>query len=236
MKLLTALVAALVFLPSAAFAQTTIVSFTFDDAPKTVFEVGFPILKHYQFPATLYVSTRNTEYDDYMNWDQIAAVAQEGWEIGAHTHTHPHLTKLSDAEVLDDLLTSTQEFAKHGYAPVNFASPFGDMDDRVLSIISRHYASHRTAWPDGVNSIPPDPYNLVAYEVNRDTTLAEVSTVLDGLQSQGGWLVLLMHHVSSKGEAMEHEYGTNLLEDIAQLVQTKGFPVMTMGQALGQFK
>ena len=221
------------FAPEATRANSSVmVTFTFDDVPKSVFTVGFPILEKYHYPATIYVETRNTTFNGYMNWDDVGVVAKAGWEIGAHTHTHPHLTKLTNEEILEDLLISTQEFAAHGYAPQNFASPFGDMDERVLAIIKRHYASQRAAWPNGVNVGELDPYNIQSYAISKDTTWEEMSNLLDGLQREGGWLVLQMHDVTPKGVTVGQQYDTNLLEDIVEEVHSRGFPVITIRQAL----
>ncbi|HEV8677444.1 MAG TPA: polysaccharide deacetylase family protein, partial [Candidatus Paceibacterota bacterium] len=158
MRILLLFLSAFLLASCSASAQTpkAIVTFTFDDVPKSVERIGLPILDAYHYPATVYVETRNTggNYPDYMNWEDVKKVADAGWEIGAHTHTHPHLTKLSNEAILEDLFTSTQELAAHGYAPVDFATPFGDWDDRVISIIKRHYASQRDAWPAGVNALP----------------------------------------------------------------------------------
>lgn len=232
-----ALVVALAWVPGLTQAQTpeAMVTFTFDDVPKSVLTVGLPILEKYQYPATVYVETRNTDNNlkGYMNWDDVKKADQAGWEIAAHTHTHPHMTKLSDAEILDDLLTSTQDLADHGYAPVDFASPFGDVDDRVLAIIKKHYASHRDAWPAAVNTLPlADPYHIASYEVTKDTTLDDLSKLLGGLQTKGGWLVLQVHEVTPKGEPVNDEYDTNLLEDVVELIHEKGLPVLTIRQAL----
>jgi peptidoglycan/xylan/chitin deacetylase (PgdA/CDA1 family) len=233
-SLLVALILALA--ASAAQAKQAIVSFTFDDVPKSVITVGLPILEQYDFPATIYVATGNVIYPDYMNWDDIALAAKHGWEVAAHTHTHRDLTKLSDSEILDDLLTSTQEFAKHGYAPVDFATPFGEFDDRVLAILKRHYQSHRTAWPHGMNISTPDPYRIISYDVEQSTTLEQIRTVLENLQVDGGWVVFQMHHLAPKSGEVDDQYGTSLLEDIASLVDKKGFAVLTVNDALRQLQ
>jgi peptidoglycan/xylan/chitin deacetylase (PgdA/CDA1 family) len=222
-----------------ASAQTpqAIVTFTFDDVPKSVARVGLPILQKYRYPATVFVETRNTDgnYPDYMNWDDVKKVADAGWEVGAHTHTHPHLTKLTDEEILEDLFTSAQKLAEHGYAPTDFASPYGDLDDRVLAIIKRHYASQRDAWPAGVNELPlKDPYHIASYEVNNDTNWSTLSSLLDDLQTKGGWLVLQVHEVTPKGQPVQGQYDTNLLEDIVERVHARGFPVLTIREALSR--
>lgn len=228
----------LLLVVNTAEAQTTMVSFTFDDAPKSVVTVGLPILAAAGYPATVYISTRNTTFHGYMNWNDVALVAQNGWEIGAHTYTHPHLTKLTDAEIVQEFETSNADYALHGYYPIAFATPFGAYDDRVLNIVKRYYESHRAAWPAGVNTLSPDPYAIASYEVNRVTTIEEVTSLLDDLQKNqnGGWIVLQLHHLFPKGEVVTEEYGSDLLEAIVEQVKTRHIAVLTVSDALKQLK
>ncbi len=214
----------------------SIVSFTFDDAPNSVVEIGLPILDKYDIDATVYISTRNTQRKGFMDWNKIALVANSGWEIGAHTHTHAHLTKVSDQLILGEIQTSMGIFAKHGYKPVHFASPHGDYDDRVIEILKRHYKSHRAAWPIGMNTIHPDPYQIASYYLARNTTLEELKKLLNDLQIRGGWVVFQIHGVLPKGSDVVGDYDTNLLEDLVEEVHTRGLTTLTVGQALEKLK
>ncbi len=220
--------------PVRAETPMAIVSFTFDDAPKSVMSVGLPLMQQAGYPATVYISTRNTAYPGYMNWEDVAEVAKHGWEIGAHTHTHARLTELRDEEIVLEFETSDTEFLQHGYRPAVFATPYGSYDDRVLSVVKRYYTSHRAAWPAGANTLQPDPYAVASYEINRTTTIEEVTRLLENLQKNGGWVVFQLHHVFPKGEVVSEEYGTDLLEAIIKQVQTKQIAVLTVSDALTQ--
>jgi peptidoglycan/xylan/chitin deacetylase (PgdA/CDA1 family) len=219
-----------------ADAKEAYVTFTFDDAPKSVAEVGLPILEKYGFPATVYISTRNTTFEGYMDWDDIAKVANAGWEIGAHSHTHPHLTKVTDTKIREELETSTKWFREHGYTPISFVPPYGDINPKVMKFVKEYYKTMRTGFPHAYNTVPPkDWYNLAAYDVGDDIALADLSTMFDDLQRDGGWVILVMHHVTPPGEDLEHESDTNLLDEIAKMVKERGISVLTVEGALNQF-
>ncbi len=228
----------LVFLltPLSAQAGESIVSFTFDDAPKSVVTIGLPILESADYTATVYIATNNTKISEYMDWSDIALLAKKGWEIGAHTLTHPNLTTLSDDEITRELETSNRELAAHGYPLFTFASPFGAYDDRVLAIIKRYYTSHRTAWPNGVNTLTPDPYNIISYGVTHDSKIEDINNLLSNLQNNGGWVVFQLHHLTKKGDTVIEKYGTNLLEDIVEQVHAKGMTVLTVSDAIKHLK
>jgi peptidoglycan/xylan/chitin deacetylase (PgdA/CDA1 family) len=223
--------ASLGYMQSTAAAEP-VVTFTFDDVRRTVFTIGKPVLDKYGYRGTLYVTTLNTNNPGYMNWDDIAAATRAGWEIGAHTHTHANLTKITDAEIEQEFDQSMSEFLAHGYTPRNFATPFGAYDERVLSHIKERYDSHRTAWPDGVNDEHFDPYELKSVILKKTTTLEEVNSILEETWYSGGWLVFQIHDVSLKGNDVNGEYGTNLLEDVVEMVHKKGFAVRTVDEVL----
>ncbi len=222
--------------PVAVETPRAIVSFSFDDVPQSVMTVGLPLLQQAGYPATVYVTVGNTIYDGYMSWDDIAAVAAVGWEIGAHTQSHEDLTTLSDEAIVADFTASNVAFLLHGYRPTTFATPFGAYDERVLAHIATYYESHRTAWPNGSNLLAVDPYRIISYAVDRDTTFAEVQAVLADLQKNGGWVVVQLHHLFPAGEVVEEKYGTNLLEAMVAEVQKYNFTVLTVSEALAQLQ
>ena len=73
---------------------------TIDDGYKTAYDVAFPILKKYNFPATLFIYTDN--FIDIspgaLTWEQIREMMKYNISIQAHSHTHPILTKRKKSE------------------------------------------------------------------------------------------------------------------------------------------
>src|SRR5687767_10925995 len=80
---------ALAYLRSGEPARTTAV-ITIDDAYKSFFVRGFPLLKKYGLPATLFMNTKTVGGGDYMNWSELATAAKSNIEIGNHTHSHDY--------------------------------------------------------------------------------------------------------------------------------------------------
>ena len=68
-----------------------IVVLTFDNASASHFEVVRPLLLKYKFGATFFV-TEGWDFSinkkDYMTWEQIRFLEQDGFEIGNHTMDH----------------------------------------------------------------------------------------------------------------------------------------------------
>lgn len=132
----------------ADFGQTqNRICITFDDGYESVYHYAFPVLRQFGIPATvfinpLYIGQRNT-WDvnigwlkfSHLNWDQVRALAQAGWEIGSHGLTHRDLTRLDDAELNRELSCSRSIIERRIGCPVRSISyPFGNADSRVCEM------------------------------------------------------------------------------------------------------
>jgi peptidoglycan/xylan/chitin deacetylase (PgdA/CDA1 family) len=125
---------------------------TFDDAHLSVFDLAYPILSALGLPGTVFAVTdyvedgrslhwersydwRDTPFADElrgMSWDQLAELADAGWEVGSHTQTHPRLTTLTDDALLRELEESRKACERALGRPCrSLAYPFGDTDERV---------------------------------------------------------------------------------------------------------
>jgi peptidoglycan/xylan/chitin deacetylase (PgdA/CDA1 family) len=76
-----------------------------------------------------------------VTWDQVAELANSGWEIGAHTHTHAPLTALSADKAQKEILDSKREIESKTKHPVSvFAYPYGDVSAPVLECVRSNFA------------------------------------------------------------------------------------------------
>jgi biotin operon repressor len=67
---------------------------TIDDGWRSMYDIAFPILKQYGYPATLFVYTDLiTGSYKTLSWDLIQKMAESGIDIQCHTKTHRDLTK-----------------------------------------------------------------------------------------------------------------------------------------------
>ena len=81
------------------------IGISIDDADKSFYEVGWPKLKANGFPVTLFVNTSTIHENNknYLNWNQIRELRDEGVSIGAHSHSHYHMPDLSMNEIREEL-------------------------------------------------------------------------------------------------------------------------------------
>ncbi len=65
--------------------------------------------------------------------ETVAEIAKRGHEIGTHSNTHPHMSKLSRAEIQKELQTSCEKIENITQRKVTvFRAPFGDYNNALL--------------------------------------------------------------------------------------------------------
>jgi peptidoglycan/xylan/chitin deacetylase (PgdA/CDA1 family) len=132
------------------------VALTFDDGFQNFFEHALPVLQEHRFPATIFVvssycGAANTWSSQaarpsvpqlrLMAWSQLEQAAKAGVMVGSHTATHPHMTRLSAAEVEEELrLSRTTIEDRTGASVTAFAYPYGDYSVAVRQAAARHYS------------------------------------------------------------------------------------------------
>jgi peptidoglycan/xylan/chitin deacetylase (PgdA/CDA1 family) len=186
---------------------------TFDDAYASVVELGFPVLAQAGVPATLFVPTGQidtgapmswpgidhwpaTEHRDELvgaTWDQVAALADAGWEIGSHTVSHPRLPELDDARLAEELTASREELERRLARPcTSIAYPYGAVDERVIAAAGA--AGYRTAGSLPVGRFPrPRPLAWPRLMIGRGESEAayrrHVSVPMRIVRSSPAWPV-----------------------------------------------
>jgi peptidoglycan/xylan/chitin deacetylase (PgdA/CDA1 family) len=112
------------------------VAITFDDAYVSVRDIALPLLREYDFPATVFVPTmwlgRPNGWDppstlplDVLDADGLRALGADGFDVQSHGHAHIDMRIATPDEVRADLETSHDVLADIvGVAPTQLAWPF----------------------------------------------------------------------------------------------------------------
>ncbi len=171
---------------------------TFDDAYQSIYQYAFPILKKYQFTASLFIiSDFVGSYNlwdvhpgwrkfKHLEWKEINSLVQAGWEIGSHSSTHPDLRKCPDERLLDELVNSKAEIKKQtGEEPQILSYPFGRYDARLIQFVKKAgYLGACTMHYYPVDAAS-DPYQLPRQGVYLWDTLSDFKAKLsDGFFSK----------------------------------------------------
>ena len=152
---------------------------TFDDAYRNV-AAALPALERSRAHATVFACTgyadggaplRIPELADHvdrfpgeldtMDWDALRALVERGVEVGSHTVSHAHLTRLGDDELRRELTESKARLEDELGRPCRYlAYPFGEDDARV-------HAAAESAGYDAALSLRGDATGLDRFALPR---------------------------------------------------------------------
>lgn len=129
---------------------------TFDDGWKSQYDVGWPILKKFGYPVTMFIYTEGIRGGRFsggesMSWEQLAEMRDAGVDIQAHSETHGDLRKPYDKiakkklnpEEYDQWLENEIGRCKRtleeklGIKVNCFAVPYGNINDKVREVAQR---------------------------------------------------------------------------------------------------
>ena len=67
--------------------------------------------------------------------EMVAEISSRGFEIGTHSATHPQMSKLTEAQCREELLSSSKKIFEITGKPVTlFRPPFGDYNNQLLAV------------------------------------------------------------------------------------------------------
>ena len=147
------------------------VSITIDDAYLSVYTKAWPILKKLNLPFTLFISTDviDNNFSNYMNWDQIRELVDNGVLVGSQTKSHPHLHRLSSKQILNEIEYSNKRFIKElGFKPKLFAYPYGEYDNKTIEIVKGSGFEAAFGQHSGVAHISSGIFELPRFAMNEN--------------------------------------------------------------------
>ena len=138
---------------------------TIDDAFNSFMEHGFPVIKEFGLPATLFINTETVGSGDYISWNDLKILAENDIEIGNHTHTHDYFLDLDSAErqqtFFNDVKLAQELIKSNLYLEPNvFAFPYGEFDDGMVEVIKEMGFIGAAAQNSGVMSMYSNLYAL----------------------------------------------------------------------------
>jgi peptidoglycan/xylan/chitin deacetylase (PgdA/CDA1 family) len=143
---------------------------TIDDGYRSTWEVAYPILRRYGFPATLFLYSDFVGARDALSWAQMKDMQASGLiDIQPHSKTHANLALRlageTDSQYRDRIRREVE-------APVNalrdrlavasttFAYPYGDVNDVVIGELQRRSVVQGVTVTSGGNGSFAHPFLL----------------------------------------------------------------------------
>lgn len=214
-----------------------IVSFTFDDFPRSALTEGGRILKEAGWAGTYFAAGsfcgRTVDDIDYFTRDDLLRAEEEGHEIACHTFSHLRLAGQRTPAIVDDLARNAAflRASLPGLRLSSFAYPYGDVRLPQKRLIAGRFPISRGIWP-GLNTGRMDFGELKAVALERHRPDAtEIQQWLDRAKRHNGWLIFFTHDVSEQPS----DYGCtpDAFARVVGLVAKAGIRVLPVKNAAG---
>lgn len=165
-----------------------LVVLSFDDAPASQYSVVAPLLRQYGFNATFFVCEFPPNYQDstlYMNWRQIKALDEMGFEVANHTHTHSKINELPKEDFMEELEYIEKKCSSLSIKrPINFAYPGYRLNAAILGYLDeKGYVFARAGGKRAYDPLIDHPYLIPSWatnESNKDEIIAALEKAKDG--------------------------------------------------------
>lgn len=205
-----------------------VVSFCFDDFPRTAYTIGGAILRHFGARGTYYASmglmnTYNDLGEQFLQRDLDSLLA-DGHELACHTFSHISCRSVSCREFENDVQKGREAILQAtGCDPVHFAYPFGHVTLSVKRKVSRRMRTSRSIY-GGPNGPMTDLNLLRANSLYGDVDrFAKLESLLSENEKRRGWLIFYTHDV--RRSPSPFGCTPSLLEKIVSLAAERGMRI-----------
>jgi peptidoglycan/xylan/chitin deacetylase (PgdA/CDA1 family) len=156
---------------------------SFDDGYLSQVRNALPVLKARGWPGVLNLEVRNLQPVWGIRPPGIRKLIRAGWEIDAHTLTHPDLTTVGAAQLRDEVAGSREAIRKRFHVPVNFfCYPAGRYDDTVIAAVQAAGYLGATTTNYGLAK-PSELYTLDRVRINGTDSISAFAQKIEALNA-----------------------------------------------------
>jgi len=215
--------------------KTPLVSFSFDDFPRSAYLAGGAILEAHGFRGTYYASLglvgQEAPVGKIFSRDDLVSLYSDGHELGCHTLGHCHAWNTTPGDFEESIIENRRRlsevlphalFKTHSY-PISGPRPHTKLRVR------RHFPCCRYGGQT-YNSGVIDRYLLAGYFLERSRhDLDSIKRTIDRNTDACGWLILATHDVLETPT----RFGCTprFFEDVVRYASRSGAIVAPVGSA-----
>lgn len=212
------------------------ISFTFDDFPRSALEMGGQILHAYGVRATFYISigllNKNTPSGSICSATHLVEALAQGHELGCHTFNHCDAWE-SDSRLFEESILANRIGLKQILSEAEFVTmsyPINTPRPTVKQKAGRYFAACRGGGQT-LNVGTADLNYLHAFflEQARDSPHA-IWKMIDRNLMERGWLIFATHDVSN--QPTRFGCTPRVFEDVVRHAIESGARVLPVAEAL----
>jgi len=214
--------------------ERPIVSFSFDDCPKSVIENAIKPLAQENWRSTVYIAMglcgTTNHLGLHMNADDVKSLHENGHEIADHTFNHIDATQHSLKDFIADIERNQAALNACDITPSQtFAYPYGQATTGVKLALANKFKGSR-----GINSRESsEDIDLNQIRANRLYAGAEFEKLMkqiERIKSKPGWFPIFTHDVRENPS----QYGCTpeQMQSVIKAVKLSGAQVLTMAEAI----
>ena len=214
-----------------------IVSFTFDDFPKSAVNNGARLLDENGVAGTFFFcksfADQTVDGIRYYESADLRALVEAGHEIGCHTAGHLRVSRFANGDIIDDIEANSAFLAEQlpDYTVSTFAYPFGDINMRTKTLLQNYFVACRSIH-ERLNVGMADLGTLRASKLYSAMTNADkLRKLIRKAAAQNAWLILYTHDV----DEIPSPCGCTpaLLNIAIKMAIAEGCEILTIKDALG---
>jgi peptidoglycan/xylan/chitin deacetylase (PgdA/CDA1 family) len=188
--------------PLTVASERPLISFTFDDFPRSALYVGGEILNRHGSAGTYYVALglagQQVGSGQMFEMSDLPRLLSEGHELGCHTFAHCHSWQTDAAQY--ELSVIKNRRALEEFMPdiefKSFSYPYCAPRPMIKRRVARHFLSCRGG-QQGINAGTTDLNQLDAFFLEKTRgDLRRVREIIDHNCERHGWLVFATHDIA----------------------------------------
>jgi peptidoglycan/xylan/chitin deacetylase (PgdA/CDA1 family) len=190
--------------PCAMRNREPLVSFTFDDFPRSALLAGGSILEDFGARGTYYTSFglmgQTAPTGEIFTREDFSQVLERGHELGCHTFAHCHAGETASAVFEASILENSRTLSKvaPGAAFKTHSYPIGNPRVGTKKLCGNHFLACRGGGQTH-NAATLDLNYLRAFFIEQSVDdFAAIQEAIDRNREAGGWLIFATHDVAER--------------------------------------
>jgi peptidoglycan/xylan/chitin deacetylase (PgdA/CDA1 family) len=219
--------------------RVPIISFTFDDFPRSALTVGGGMLSAHGKRGTFYgsmglIGQTSNDAGPMLSRADLDDLLANGHELACHTYSHSSCLEVETADYVQECARNRQQASAMlgGYRMRNLSFPYGHVTLAAKRVLQRDYDTCRSTEP-GINVDPIDLSLLRANPLYSRLEIASVKQLIEENVRSQGWLILYTHDLALNPSA----YGCTpqYFEAVLRFALASGAEIRTVRDATAQY-